>query len=193
MSIVEIGGAYAQRFYKFLDFLELQTLVITDLDSVKAETKKDKNDMDQTSYPACRVGEGLKSSNTGISNWFGEDGYMCLATIQGKSDKEKVAGKRRLCFQIPEEGSSACARSFEDAFMLANKKLFQIEDKEDDSQSERSAFEKSQKIGKDSKADFAIRYAIDETEWVVPKYIEDGLKWLASPLEVAKETSGDSE
>ena len=193
MSIVEIGGAYAQRFFKFLDFLELQTLVITDLDSVKAETKKDKNGAERTSYPACPVSEGSKSCNTGISNWFGEEGHMSLATIQGKSDGDKVAGKRRLSFQIPETGSVACARSFEDAFILANKKLFAIEDEDDDSETEGGAFRKAQEIGNDSKADFAIKYAIDKTEWAVPKYIEDGLLWLAAPLEVAKETNGDGE
>lgn len=193
LSIVEIGGAYAQRFYKFLDFLELQTLVITDLDSVKKKTKKDKNDVERTTYPACPVSEGSKSCNTGISNWFGEDGHMSLAAIQGKSDEDKVNGRRRLSFQIPESGSGACARSFEDAFILANMKLFGIEDEGGDSDSESSAFEKAQEIGKDSKADFAIKYAIDETDWEVPKYINDGLQWLAAPLEVAKETGGDSE
>ena len=193
MSIVEIGGAYAQRFFKFLDFLELQTLVITDLDSVKAQTKKDKNGVERTTYPACPVFEGSKSCNTGISNWFGEEGHMSLATIQGRGEADKVKGKRRIAFQIHEVGSGACARSFEDAFMLANKKLFGIEEAGDDSEAERSAFEKAQEIGKDSKADFAIKYAIDETEWAVPKYIEDGLLWLAATVEVAKETSGDGE
>ncbi|MCI5179633.1 MAG: ATP-dependent endonuclease, partial [Candidatus Electrothrix sp. AW3_4] len=35
LSVIEIGGAYAHHFYKFIDFLELKTLIITDLDSVK--------------------------------------------------------------------------------------------------------------------------------------------------------------
>ncbi|MBF4354962.1 ATP-dependent nuclease, partial [Vibrio anguillarum] len=34
LSVVEIGGAYAHHFYKFIDFLELKTLFITDLDAV---------------------------------------------------------------------------------------------------------------------------------------------------------------
>jgi predicted ATP-dependent endonuclease of OLD family len=189
MSIVEIGGAYAQRFFKFLDFLELQTLVITDLDSVKAETKKDK----RTSYSSYPVSEGTHSSNTGISNWFGEEGYMNLAAILGKNDGDKVKENRRLSFQVPEEGNATCARSFEDAFMLANKELFCIEEVGSDSATERSAFEKAQKIGKESKADFAIKYAIEKNEWTVPKYIEDGLLWLATPIEPAEETGGEAE
>ena len=34
MTIMEVGGAYAHIFFDLLDFLELRTLIITDLDSV---------------------------------------------------------------------------------------------------------------------------------------------------------------
>lgn len=189
MSTVEIGGAYAQRFFKILDFLELQTLVVTDIDSVRSETKKDNNDVDRTSYPACSVSEGSHSSNSGISNWFGGDGYMELTTIRGKSDADKINVKRRLSFQIPEENRTACGRSFEDAFILANQSLFELTG-DDDLSLERNAFEKAEKVGKPSKADFAIEYAIEKTGWNVPKYIEDGLVWLANKAETAEE-NGD--
>ena len=189
MSTVEIGGAYAQRFFKFLDFLELQTLVVTDIDSVRSETKKDKKDVDRTSYPACSVSEGSHSSNSGISNWFGGEGYMELATIRGKGDVDKIKGKRRLSFQIPEEGQTACGRSFEDAFILANQSLFELKG-DDDLSFEKNAFAKAEKIGNSSKADFAIKYAIEKTGWSVPKYIEDGLVWLANNAD-ADEENGD--
>lgn len=188
MSIVEIGGAYAQRFFKFLDFLELQTLVITDLDSVKAE----KGENDKTSYHACPVNEGTHSSNTGISGWFGEDGYMEMAAIRAKTEAEKQVSNRRLSFQIPEVESTACARSFEDAFVLANKVLFVIDGK-NGAEIEKAVFSKAEKLGKPSKADFAIEYAIEKTKWAVPKYIEDGLLWLATPIEPAEESAGDAE
>ncbi len=185
MSIVEIGGAYAHRFYKFLDFLELQTLVITDLDSVKKKNGKGR-------YFGCPVSDGTHSSNMGISNWFGQTRYMNLVAIQEKPDAEKINGKRRLSFQVPETESKACARSFEDAFMLANKKSFKIED-EDGIDAEKAVFCKAAKIGKRSKADFAIRYATNETEWTVPKYVEDGLLWLATTIEPVEETDGGAE
>jgi predicted ATP-dependent endonuclease of OLD family len=180
MSIVEIGGAYAQHFYKFLDFLGLRTLIVTDLDSVKAEAGKN----DKISYHACSVSEGTHSSNVGISYWFGVDGYMDIASIKEKSNEEKMNNKRRLSFQIPEDGKSVCARSFEDAFILANKELFRVEGK-NDSEIESDAFNKAQKIiGKTSKADFAIKYAIERPDnWQVPKYIKEGLIWLANKAE----------
>lgn len=179
MSTVEIGGAYAQRFFKLLDFLELQTIVITDLDSVKKKTEMDDDGKETTKYPGCVVNEGSHSSNTGISNWLGEDGYMELSAIRDKSDCDKVEKMRRLSFQIPEEGIDACGRSFEDAFILANQELFKIKANGENS-IEKLAFEKAKSIGNSSKADFAIKYAIEETNWNVPKYIEEGLIWLAN-------------
>ncbi len=179
MSIVEIGGAYAQHFFKFLDFLELQTLIVTDIDSVKSEPEKDE---DRTSYAACPVSEGSHSSNTGLSSWFGGSGYMELAAIYHKTDQEKISGKRRLAFQVPEEGSEVRGRSFEDAFILANQLLFKLAG-DNDLTLEKNAFDKARKIGNSSKADFAIKYAIEETGWSVPKYIEDGLIWLANETE----------
>lgn len=42
ITTVEVGGAYAHIFYPLLNFLELKTLVITDLDAVRSATRKDK-------------------------------------------------------------------------------------------------------------------------------------------------------
>ncbi len=47
ISSLEIGGAYAHHFYKFLDFLELKSVVITDIDS----TKKDDEDSKYKKMP----------------------------------------------------------------------------------------------------------------------------------------------
>ena len=53
-------------------------------------------------------------------------------------------------------------------------------------------------IGKGSKANFAIKYSIDETNWCVPKYIKEGLIWLdgrnielPQPVEVVAEELAD--
>jgi predicted ATP-dependent endonuclease of OLD family len=187
MSTVEIGGAYVQYFFKLLDFLELQTLVVTDIDSVKSETKKDKDNLDRTSYHACPMNEGTDSSNVGISNWFGGEGYMELNTIRGKKDADKIKGKRRLAFQIPEKDQTACGRSFEDAFILANQTLFGLTG-DDNVSLEKNAFEEAKRIGAKSKADFAIEHAIEKTRWSVPKYIEEGLVWLAHGVETVEGT-----
>lgn len=182
LSIVEIGGAYAQHLYPFLDFLELKTLVITDLDSVKKST--DKNG--KTIYPAIQVSEATHSSNSGLSKWYGSDGYSDLLTLMSKDDAGKIVGNRRIAFQVSETGAYAIGRSFEDAFMLANRALFGISSTSEQ-ESEKEAFEKAKEIGSKSKADFAIEYAIEKTSWNTPKYIEDGLVWLAAHEETSHE------
>lgn len=174
MSVVEVGGAYAHHFYKFIDFLELKTLFITDLDSVK-KTKGEKT----TTYSASCVSEGTHSSNAGLSNWFGMKGYASLGDIYSKAGKSKVSGCRRLAFQVDEDEKALCGRSFEDAFILANANLFELHGLEG-VELENCVFEMAKKIGKESKANFAIEYSIEKTDWVVPKYICEGLEWLDS-------------
>lgn len=172
LSVVEIGGAYAHHFYKFIDFLELKTLIVTDLDSVK-KTKGEK----KTSYPASIVSEGSHSSNSGLSNWYGIDGYSELNEILSKETKDKIIGCRRIAYQIQEQKDGICGRSFEDAFMLANRELFELNFLES-LELETAVFEKAKAVQNSGKANFAIEYSVNKTDWVIPNYICEGLNWL---------------
>jgi len=183
LSVIEIGGAYAHHFYKLLDFLELRTLVITDLDSTKAQTKEDDNGVQRTSYSSCLVAKGTHSSNAGLRYWFKNDDAdekISLSDITSKRDEDKIDGLRCIAFQVPEEGKTACGRSFEDAFILANRGKFGLVDTLGETEAEEQAFEVAEKIGKGGKTNFAIKYAIDKTDWNVPKYIQEGLIWLVA-------------
>lgn len=182
LSVVEVGGAYAHHFYKFIDFLELRTLIITDIDSV--EKTESKEEGKASSYPASLVSNGTHSSNMGIAKWFGFEGYtdLALSDIRSKNCTEKVESCRRIAYQIPEDGSEVCGRSFEEAFVLANINLAEFSDLKPlaDAELEKAASDKAKKLSGNSKANFAIEYAVAKTDWVVPKYIEEGLVWLAS-------------
>jgi len=174
ISIVEVGGADAHHFFRLLDFLELRTLIITDLDTVKGVTKS-KNGSTYTTRNACKVSEGTYTSNACIKAWFG-DNAITPAVLIGKSDEEKIHNISRLTYQVPESNGEPCGRSFEDAFILANHQLFSLSDggdKEDD------AWDKAQKV---EKTDFALEYAIQKTEWMTPRYIAEGLRWLAAVI-----------
>lgn len=182
ISTIEIGGAYAHHFYTLLDFLELRTLIITDLDSIKiGKSKKGK-----TTYTACPVCEATHSSNAGIKNWILEstklpEGYVAIDTVLNLGEPDKIHGYRRIAFQTPENNSDSeydTARSFEDAFILSNYKLFKITNRGKKSKAEK-AYEIAQKEVKASKLDFAIKYALEIDDWNVPSYIKDGLIWLA--------------
>lgn len=181
LSVVEVGGAYAHHFYKFIDFLELKTLVVTDLDSV-AKTEKEKDGGGTTtSYPSVIVSEGTHSSNVGLTKWFNPDGegYSEIGDLLLKTNEEKRKGCRRIAYQIA-DSSDVIGRSFEDAFILANRNMFDMTNEMDTLVLENEVYAKAKKIGGASKANFAIQYAVSDTDWLVPKYISDGLIWLDS-------------
>ncbi len=164
MTTMEVGGAYAHIFFDLLDFLELRTLIITDLDSVVA-----------AGGAACPVHEGTATSNACLNTWFGDGGCSPKALL-AKDDAAKVTKLRRIAFQRPEAEGGPCGRTFEDAFMLANPAMFGIEGatREEQAQCARD------KLNKIKKSEFALKYAIDETGWTAPGYILDGLRWLAA-------------
>lgn len=167
-SIMEVGGAYAHLFYNLVDFLGLRTLIITDLDSVDSGNNRSK----------CKVSEGTHSSNAAINRWFDSDGANnpVISDLLAKSTDDKTHRKRRLAFQVAHSHGDACGRSFEDAFMLANPEWFGI-DGGTAAEREAQAWERAEK---EKKSDFALKYAIKETDWIVPRYIDEGLSWLAN-------------
>lgn len=177
VTLIEVGGAYAHHFYGLLDFLELKSLVITDLDSVRPKEGSD----GKMKRKACAVSKGLFTSNVSIKKWFDDDGNeITLDEINQKTLEEKINGNRRIAYQIPELNDVVCGRSFEDAFMLCNKNKFSINP--DDPNLERIAYKKAEKLSK-KKTEFAIKYAIYDTNWDVPKYLKEGLIWLSETNE----------
>lgn len=173
LSVMEVGGAYAHRFFNLLDFLNLRTLVITDLDTVNRNNNRKK----------CRVTQGTHSSNACINSWYTANGEEnpTIDELLEKNEESKISGNRRLVFQIPHTAGDACGRSFEDAFMLANPELFEITGATA-GERETQAYDKAADV---SKTDFAMKYAILEIEWTIPLYIKEGLRWLAeNPVEI---------
>ena len=171
VTTIEVGGAYANKFYPLLDFLELKSLVITDLDTVY---------LDQTTVPAklkkCPFTQGTRTSNVGIKSWFDEQPGQALtpAVLVTKPVTEKIKNYRRIAYQIPEEGSQDCARSYEDALILANQNIFQLPE------GDKAVLAWEQAKGM-RKADTALEFALREEDWNVPRYIREGLIWLSEP------------
>jgi putative ATP-dependent endonuclease of the OLD family len=167
VSVMEVGGAYAHHFFKLLDFLELKTLIITDLDTIDSTN----------SNQACKVSEGDRTSNACITTWFC-DPNITPKNLLAKTADEKTRGFYRIAYQIPEQDGldSPCGRSFEDAFILANLKLFGINGSSA-KQNEELAWKEARKM---KKVQFALKYALEETGWKIPRYIMEGLLWLGS-------------
>jgi predicted ATP-dependent endonuclease of OLD family len=166
LSVVEVGGAYAHIFFDLVNFLELRTLVITDLDSVKANGAG--------KFVACQVSQGQKTSNACLKSWYGNKD-ITPAELLAVDDAAKTKGRLRLTFQCPEAEAGPCGRSFEDAFMLANPELFLLPGPSDE-EKETQAWEKARD---EKKSAFALEHALSENDWNIPRYIRCGLTWLA--------------
>lgn len=171
VSTIEVGGGYADKFYPLLDFLELKSLVITDLDAVHFDQSKQ-----PPRWRKCPTADGTRTANKALKVWFGVgDGQdLALNVLAGKQPADKIANYRRITYQIPEPGSAECARSYEDALILANPVTFGL-----------PAADRAKVawgLAKDMpKADTALEYAIKEDAWNVPHYIREGLVWLSEP------------
>lgn len=159
ISTVEVDGANARIFSPLLDFLELRTLVITDLDAVKMGEKG--------RYVKCPYSQGERSVNTTLRDWFKiEQGEaLTLDALKAKKAADKIQGYRRVAYQIHEGESEFCARTYEDAFILANPTLFEL--KEGGHWGDLS-FDIAADMGK---VETALKYGLSEKPWTVPAYI----------------------
>lgn len=183
VSTIEVGGAYAHLFYPLLDFLEVKSLIITDLDSVKSVKRQTK-----VVRVKCPVAEGEWTSNASIKSWFEEQSRPSLQLIMDKTDVEKIIQNRRIAYQVPEDiNQPACARSFEDALILANMKLFKM--RKSGNYANRAWLEAKKLV----KSDTAFRFAILEEHWSVPRYIVEGLTWLSKPKQTVEINTSEME
>lgn len=161
LTVLETGGAYSHLFFALLDFLELKSAIITDMDTtVKNGGEK------------CIVSDGKSTSNAAIKNWFDSKEIGPNELLQ-KVDDDKIIGRRRLAFQVPESSGMPCGRSLEQAFVLANLSKFDIKN---NAELEKSSWSIVEKV---EKTDFALKFAIRDTDWSVPVYIKEALIWLS--------------
>lgn len=168
VSVVEVGGAFAHMFFRLLDFLEVRTLIITDLDS----GKKNENGK----IIKCKVIEGTHTTNPCIKKWFDAQGISPAELIK-KDVKDKLRPRLRLSYEIPEADGGPCGRSFEQAFVLANPEYFKLQGKDANSL-EAESWERAEDV--DNKIDFALEFLDRKSKWNVPRYIAEGLRWLAA-------------
>lgn len=188
ISIIEVG-AHSHTFMPLFSFLGTKVLIITDVDSVKKEKREPIEVL-----VSCPPQEGTHTSNESIKNFFKDDNLdqadnQFKALINMKA-ADKVKGKIRIAYQIPEVNGGYQARSFEDAFIALNKefilkndggfykygalKRFKAQDIED-----YYKFAKN-KIEKKSAFASCLLYfdGKNNLEWKVPRYIEEGLIWI---------------
>jgi putative ATP-dependent endonuclease of the OLD family len=181
VSILEVGGAYAHSFKEMLEFINVRTLIITDIDS------SDENGACQVSP----ISDNKFTTNETLKQWL--PNKTTIKDLTSSTNNEKTQGNIRVCYQTNEDGF--IGRSFEESFINTNKALllseFTKEDKTKIVIKNRFSFLKSHTLENDiptpssSKVKTNFTFDImsfDEEkygDWKVPEYINEGLIWLA--------------
>jgi len=206
ISIVEVG-AYSHIFEKFINFINVKSLIITDIDSGMKVTTKDDKEKDITTEEACEVEHSNASLITNASLKFFFDTKGELSFYKALSFEDKLLKKNKKWLQ-DKTGSLAIIfqnkqknkknehyypRSFEDSFFHLNRQF--IIDNE-------AGFKslKNFKLFKETnspyllaekcvtkKPSFAMEVLLNSKEdslgnsfsnWEIPSYIKEGLLWL---------------
>jgi putative ATP-dependent endonuclease of OLD family len=188
VSILEVGGAYSHKFQEILEFIGVKTLIITDLDSVDANGEK---------CPVGKAETGKISSNETLCQWL--PGKTILSELIACVDADKIKNEIvRVAYQ--NEENSHYSRSFEEAFICCNKNLILgtsnidgvnkvhknefslFRTKNVESITAAIPYDLAPETSK-AKTNFAfdiMSFQEDSLgEWHVPKYIKEGLEWLA--------------
>jgi len=206
ISIVEVG-AYSHIFEKFINFINVKSLIITDIDSAKLVKKTNKKGEEIMSAEGCEVTDSDASltTNASLKFFFSQDslGYYTALTFVDKTLSKSTKwsldkdGNLGIVFQTNEQNSKTenyHARSFEDAFFHLNRQ-FVIDNK--------TGFKSLKNINHfdeaanspyllateciDKKPSFAMEVLLNSKDdaagknfsnWDIPNYIKEGLLWL---------------
>ena len=184
------AGANAKAFRHFIEFLQIPTLIITDIDTVCRKVVDEK-----TTYHACSVLDTncCNTSNATIKYYYAAPKFVYGCSVHDawlenvKNHTQKcISDFVNVSYQCEENGYYP--RSFEDAFInvnlteikkqqnqllgLGNKDKINVND---------DIYNLTQEII-DKKSDFAssLLYTAytENVEWTTPKYIQEGLEWL---------------
>ncbi|MBF0186185.1 MAG: AAA family ATPase [Magnetococcales bacterium] len=204
LSVLEVGGAFAYRFRKLINFLGITTLIITDLDSVCSKTNPDKNGRQRASYSACLATEpNATTSNQTLKEWLPAKESVSDLLSANDGEKTQKAGQTevRVAYQIKrpvtwnQENDELVGRTLEEMFALENLNWCQDESRDalnlrirneaDQSSLDSMAKALFKRVNSDSfkKTEFALGLIMeDENGWGVPCYIAEGLQWLEGQL-----------
>lgn len=197
ISVLVIGN-HAHVLSKLISFLNLKTLVITDIDAKRTEEKgflpKDAKETTNGSLKKFFKGKSFE----GLMNLKKDEKILSIEVKTEDRDKDDVeykedpSGNLRIAYQIEEKNSkeeSYQATSFEDSFIHLNLEFVQKLANEHRKNAGLKNIEKINNVNNvsyelasnciDSKTNFAIGVLMyGNNKWQIPKYIEEGLEWI---------------
>lgn len=186
ISILEVG-ANAEAFDKLVRFFDIQTLIITDIDTTFKTISAT-----GTTYPACKVEGATHTSNATIKKYFNVpdinsvDFSQWFEKLKNNTLSITDTNKIKVFYQINENGYHA--RSFEDAFIKVN--LTELINQKDNLRGLQNKnelidtieiYNLTERILK-KKSDFAfslLYIALSKNiDWKMPLYIKNALEWI---------------
>lgn len=187
MTVLELGGAYAHIFIPLLEFINLPTLVITDLDSWDPE-KQEK----------CRGDKpGAVTTNGTLKSLLGKESISDLLKLTHEQ-KEITRGCFDQCVVFQEaistpsysKDATMTPSTFEEAFIYENisaireKKIeaFIKLDTEPNYENDYTKIYEKVHSSNYKKVEFALNIINTDEKWITPAYIAQGLKWLSKTL-----------
>lgn len=187
ISIVEVG-ANAEAFDKLVRFLDIQTLIITDIDTIlKTESQNGR-----MVYKANKVEGATHTSNATIKKYFNapdinSSGYpQWFNDLKSNNLAIKNTTKIKVYYQTTENNYHA--RSFEDAFININLESIKTNRESinglqniDNLDTVNNVYDLTERILK-KKSDFAfslLYLALSKSiDWQMPLYIRNALEWI---------------
>lgn len=193
ISVLEVG-ANARAFNHFLEFLGIKTLIITDIDGTeKIVTLAKEGKPQKTSYEACETQKAQYTSSYTLKHFLKapdiiDAGFTKWIEDLKNGSLQNVETTIKLAYQLKENDYHA--RSFEDAFISINLEIIKAKrgdlrglKNEEKLDSITNAYELTEEI-LGGKSDFAssilfLALSKEEIKWAIPKYIKEGLLWIA--------------
>lgn len=201
ISLLEIGGSHAHRLRPLIEALGIPTLVITDLDSIKAE-------LDGKGKILPAIGQNLRTGNDTLKSWVPKT--INLDEILSAQPEERTTNNGMVRVAYPSkiyiqygaasdanvQAEPAIPYTFEDALVLANisifkpmadktgliKKMADAVNKETLSEACKDMFDALDANAKKAEMALELLYTTEPSELNPPQYIEEGLDWLRNKL-----------
>ncbi len=199
VSIIEVGGAYTHKFKEFFKFLNTKVLIVTDIDSVD----------EKAGTSCHVLTPNAKTSNSTLYTWLPKKRNIKDLLALKSKNKLDISKTIRVAYQIAEDGEQFVARSLENAIINCNQAFFKssyesaTKNKKVYNKSVCACFSYKKLKNLDDliyldtgrnqseidptsvqKTNFTFDLmTFDERNtglyWNVPKYIKEGLEWLA--------------
>lgn len=190
ISILEVG-ANSKAFRHFLEFLNIKTLIITDIDTTKANKDPKAN---RTYYSAEKVETGTHTSNYSLKYFLKSPDIKKTTEFSSWMNKLKSDSLQdnkstiRLAYQIEENNYQG--RSFEDAFISINQELLNTnkdsigglinKEKLDETTNDYYDLTNLVLAEKSAFASSLLWLSLTKSvRWNIPAYIKNNLKWMA--------------